>query len=258
MDHNHKMNSLLYDGRHYDRIYGQFYPEVGTQDIDFLVDLASRCGNSVLELCCGTGRVALPLAAQGFQVTGIDLSDSMLEAAKQRSKAVEWIKADVTNFKLDRVFSLIIFPTNSLCHLTNLAAIESCFACVKAHLAPNGRFLIDLSNFSNKVMLESLFCQERQPLSTYEDPDGRGTIVVTYRNHFDLAQQINHNTFFFQVPGQTQEVIEEVIFRCYFPQELATLLKYNGFAIESWFGDYHKAPFTAASPSQLLVCRSQT
>lgn len=257
MNDNRQSSSLLYDGRHYDRIYEQFHPEVGTQDIDFLVDLASSCGDTVLELCCGTGRVAIPIAEKGFQVTGIDLSDSMLATARQRSNAVEWIKADVTNFKLNRLFSLIIFPTNSFCHLTDLAALEACFACVKAHLAPNGRFLIDLFNFSNKAILDNWLCQDRQLLSNYEDPDGKGTIVVTYRNNFDLAQQMNRSIFFFKLPGQEEEVTEEVTFRCYLPQELEVLLKYNGFQIEHWFGDYQKGPFSSASPSQLLVCRAQ-
>ena len=250
--------SLLYDGRHYDRIYEQFYPEVGTQDIDFLIDLANHCGSSILELCCGTGRVAIPLAEKGFQVTGIDLSLSMLEEAKRRSTAVNWVQADVTNFNLNQVFDLIIFPTNSFCHLTDLAAIEACFTCVKKHLAPNGRFLIDLFNFFNPEMLSALVSRERQHLSAYEDPDGRGTIVVTYTNDFDLAKQVNRNTFFFKLPEQAEEVTETVMFRYFFPQELAILLKYNGFKIESWFGDYHKAPFTLNSFSQLLVCSLET
>lgn len=250
--------SIHYNGRHYDRIYEQLWLHSGTQNIEFLANLAAQTGDSILELCCGTGRVAIPLAERGFQVTGVDIAPSMLEEGRQRSQQVEWIEADIQTLDLHRQFSLIIFPTNSIWHLTSLEAVEQCFACVRRHLQPNGRFLVEATNLANQDILMQLFSTKRSLYSTYEDPDGQGTIVVTYSNDFDFAQQINRAKLFFQLPGKEEEVIEDVTFRHYFPQEIEMLLKYNGFKIEQCFGDYDQSPFTSASPNQLLVCRLTT
>ncbi|HEY9692728.1 MAG TPA: class I SAM-dependent methyltransferase [Oculatellaceae cyanobacterium] len=245
--------SIHYDGKHYDKIYEQFF-EIGTEDSDFLIDIANQSGDSVLELCCGTGILSIPIAEKGFQVTGIDISESMLEEARRKSSQVEWVKGDVTNFQIDKKFSLIFFPTNSITHLIDLDSLESCFNCVKKHLKSDGKFVIDVLNFFNKDIINRLFSTQKNLYSIYEDPNGQGTIVITSQNDFALTDQINRMKLFFRFPGQKQEIVEDVIFRYYFPQELAALLKYNGFKIENQFGDYHKSPFTSESPNFILVC----
>ncbi|BAZ50648.1 hypothetical protein NIES4103_32650 [Nostoc sp. NIES-4103] len=246
-----------YDGRHYDLIYENSYlipPELKEQEILFWIDLATQFGDPILELCCGTGRIAIRLAEKGFQVTGLDNAQSMLAEARKKSSQVEWIEADVRDFKIDQQFSLIIFPINSIWHLSNIEAIESCLACVKKHLKPGGKFVIDVFNPCSQQTINMLCDQRKNLYSAYPHPDGKGTVLVTYSNEFDLTQQIYKQKLFYQLLGQEKEIVEEMIYRLYFPQELEALLKYNGFAIESKFGWYDQTPFASGAIQQLIVC----
>jgi ubiquinone/menaquinone biosynthesis C-methylase UbiE len=253
-----KSESIVYDGRHYDLMYqhSYSYATLYSSGHDFWLDMAKRHGEPILELCCGTGRIGIPLAEAGFQVTGIDISASMLEEGRKRSNQVEWIQADVQSFKIHQQFSLIIFPLNSLGHLLNLDAVENCLSCVRKHLKPEGRFVIDLENYCNQDNL-SYFLQPktRNLFSIYPDPDGNGTIVVTEEGEFNWAEQVLKINFFFRVAGQEEETLEKMTLRSYFPQELKALLKLNGFEVEDHFGDYDRTPFTSQSPLNLLVCR---
>ncbi len=252
------VNTVIhYDGRHYDLIYDNVYvmpAEIKNQEIPFWNNLAMQCGDPILELCCGTGRIAINLAENGYKVTGIDNSQSMLTQAREKSSQVEWIKADVRDFNIEQKFSLIIFPINCIWHLSSLDAIESCFASIKKHLKPDGKFVIDVLNPCSKEMIDLLYESRSNLYSIYPDPDGKGTVVVTYANDFDFTQQIYKQKLFFKFLGQEKEIVEEMTYRLYFPQELDALLKYNGFTIESKFGSYDRTPFVSGSPQQLIVC----
>jgi SAM-dependent methyltransferase len=171
------MESIHYDGRHYDLMHDNFYllPNFAKLDLSFWIDLANQYGDPVLELCCGTGRIALPLAEKGWQVTGIDLSESMLEEARKKSSRVEWIKSDIRNFEIGKKFSLIIFSINSICHLLNIEDVESCFQCVKKHLNTEGIFVIDMFNYYTKEGLVDLWSNSRSlciPRSRWERDSG--------------------------------------------------------------------------------------
>ena len=69
----------------------------------------------------------------------------------------------------------------------------------------------------------------------------------------DTASQINRIKLFFKLPTQTEEVIEELNLRMYFPQELDSLLVYNGFIIEDKFGDYEESPFVSSEKLRLVA-----
>lgn len=242
---------LYFDGRHYDQRFQDL-----TQDIPFWIRQAKKYGDTVLELACGTGRIAMPLAREGFLVTGIDISDSMLAEARRKSSregtVVEWIQADIRNFELRKKFSLVIFPFTTICHLLDLEDLEACFSCTRRHLRPSGRFIIDVFNPRLDILLRNP--EGRYSHSKYPDPDSRGTITVTENNVYDTSSQINRIKLFYKFPERTEEVVEELNMRIYFPQELDALLKYNGFRIEAKFGNYDERPFTSEAPKQLIVC----
>jgi SAM-dependent methyltransferase len=213
---------LYFDGRHYDQRYRDL-----TQDIPFWLKQARRYGDPILELACGTGRVTLPLARGGFQVTGIDISDSMLAQARRKASqeglSVEWVKADIRDFELGERFSLVIFPANTLCHLLESEDLEACLSCVRKHLNGEGRFILDVFNPRLDILLRDP--SKRYPHAEYPDPEGKGTVVVTENNVYDRASQINHIKLFYKLPGQEEELVEDLLMRIYFPQELDALLR---------------------------------
>ena len=241
---------LYLNGKRYDLQYASDY------DTPFWIRQAKVYGDPVLELCCGTGRVAIPLAREGFQVAGIDISDPMLSEARRKSAregvSVEWIKADVRGFDLGRTFGLVIFPANSLLHLLNLEDLEACLASVRRHLRPDGRFAIDV--FVPDLDILRRDPEERFPFSEYAGLEGGADIIVNHSNVYDPATQINRITLFRALPKDAEEVIGEINLRIYYPQELDALLKYNGFVIDDKFGNYDGTPFSGSAPRQLIVC----
>lgn len=248
-----KDEGLLYNGQHYDLTYSDI-----VEDIPFYINQVKKYGEPVLELACGTGRITIPLAEQGVQIAGLDISDSMLAQAKKKATGkglnIEWIKADCRDFTLNQKFNLIFIPLNSIALLHDPKSIESCFSCVKRHLTDQGRFIIDIFNPRIDILIRDP--SKRYPVTEYPDPDGRGKVVITVNNVYDKDTQINRIKWYYRIGDRTEETIEELNMRIYFPQELDLLLHYNGFAIEAKYGNYNEAPFDSSSPKQLVVCHN--
>ncbi len=243
---------LLYNGRHYDLMYQDLL-----DDIPFYLNQVKKYGEPVLELACGTGRITIPLAEQGIQITGLDIKDSMLDQAKRKSMEkglnIEWIKSDCRDFSLKDKFNLIFISLNSIALLHEPKSIEACFSCVKQHLSDNSRFIIDIFNPIIDILIRDP--SKRYPVTEYPDPDGRGKVVITVNNVYDKDTQINRITWYYRIGDRKEEIIEELIIRIYFPQELDLLLYNNGFTIEAKYGNYDETPFVSSSPKQIVVCR---
>jgi SAM-dependent methyltransferase len=241
---------LYYDGRHYDARLRDF-----DRDLPFWESCARSYGDPVLELACGTGRIALALAKAGFAVTGLEISAGMLDQARSKARAlpkdVRWIPGDCRSFDLDRSFPLVIFGCNSMSHLLRRKDLEACFESVKRHLAVGGRFVVDVHNPSLEILTEE--SGKEYSHSQYEDPDGGGTIVVRQTHSYDRASQISTTGLHYTMPDDA-EAADELRLRMFFPQELDALLKYNGFKIEHKFGDFDRSPFKPESPKQIAVC----
>jgi ubiquinone/menaquinone biosynthesis C-methylase UbiE len=243
---------LLYDGRHYDLVN-----EDVVEDIPFFLRQAKKYGEPVLELACGTGRITIPLAEQGIHITGLDINDSMLAQARRKSTEkgldIEWLKSDCRDFDLNRKFNLIFIPFNTIAHLLDSKSIESCFACARRHLADQGRFIVDIFNPRLEILIRDP--SKRYPVYEYDDPDGRGNVVVTENNVYERDTQINRLRWYYRFADQTEEIVQKVDMRIYYPQELGMLLHYNGYSVEHKFGNYDEAPFNSSSPKQIAVCR---
>ncbi len=224
-------------------------------DLHFYLKQIKNYGEPVLELACGTGRLTIPIAEQGFNITGLDISGKMLNRARikanKKGLKLDLVKADCRNFNLRKKFNYIFIPFNSIAHLHDLESIESCFSSVKKHLSPDGRFVVDM--FNPILSILSRDPSKCYPVVEYPDPDGKGTVVITENNIYDAVNQINRIKWYYKINNK-EEYIEELNMRIFYPQELNALLHYNGFIIESRFGNYNMEPFVTTSKKQLLVC----
>jgi SAM-dependent methyltransferase len=243
---------IFSDGRHYDLQTQRF-----VEDIPFYLRQIRKYGEPVLELACGTGRITIPIAEQGIRITGLDVSEPMLSQAKRKAAekrvSIKWVQSDCRDFKLDERFNLIFFPFNSIVHLHDLESIEACFSCVRKHLASEGRFIIDV--FVPGFQYLARDPTKRYPVAEYTDPDGRGRVVMTESNVYDCAKQINRIKWYYHIGQDAKEIVKENNMRMFYPQELDALLHYNGFMIESKFGNYDESSFTSDSPKQLIISR---
>src|SRR2546425_1536990 len=120
--------------------------EVGP-DVEWFSGLARRTGGPILELGCGTGRVAVPIAQDGHHVVGLDRSGAMLERAERRARRanveVRWVEGDMRAFSFNEAFALVFVALNSFLML-HPNDRWSCLARVREHLAPRGRVAIDV------------------------------------------------------------------------------------------------------------------
>jgi SAM-dependent methyltransferase len=225
-------------------LYDELY--AGDHSRASYVAVASR-GRSVLELACGTGRLTLPLAEAGLDVTALDLSPAMLATARKKpgADAITWVHADMTSFALGRTFDTIMLAHNSLLHLHSTSAIIACFECVRAHLAPNGRFVFDV--FNPRIALLAQAPGTRTRFATLAD--GR---VAELSTDYDAAAQVNRSTIF------VGELEIPLHLRCIFPQELPLLVERAGLVLESRHGNFAGAPFEARSHHQVCTCARST
>ena len=248
-----KIDVLEYlDARHYDakiksrNLFG---------DIPFYLNKVKEYGEPVLELACGTGRVTIPIAEKGISTTGLDLLNTMLKEAKRKSKEtdvkVEWIEGDMTDFNLGKKFNLILMPGCAFHGLLDLESVEKCLTCVKNHLEPNAGFIFDAFNPNLNILVRNP--SETYPNAKYQDPDGRGLVIVTESTKYDKASQIMDTTLSYSIAEKT--ISSELKLRIFFPKELDSILKYNGFKINAKYGYFDQSPFTSDSRIQIFICQ---
>ena len=218
---------------------------------------ARTTGGPLLDLACGTGRMALRMAALGYQVTGVDITPEMIALARQKAiqqaASIDWVVADARAFHLQKQFSLVYMLENAFQFFLTREDQEAMLARVREHLLPEGCFLFETRNPSPRNLLEV-----RHPGGdTYATVDG-GQLVATEEQHYDPMTQIQHYTrhlTFLQPDGKTSEKRLRVALRYVFPQEMEALLFYNGFQIRACYGNWQQESLTAASRSMIYVCQ---
>jgi SAM-dependent methyltransferase len=250
----------------------------------FYSALAQETGGPVLEIACGTGRVSIPIARLGFQVTGLDIAPGMLERARSKSSGLptRWVEGDARTFELGEQFRLVFLTGNAFQAFLTLTDQEALLQRVHAHLHDEGLFAFETRNprWANLVRSDQ---QETQPGSkgahlhddgvfafletrdeeeygqTYTDTSGR-EVRVSRTQVYDHVAQVLHWTSYrrWHEDGQEQTKITRIAVRFTFPQELEALLHYNGFTIVRQYGDWNLEPLTAASRSIIVVCRKHS
>jgi SAM-dependent methyltransferase len=246
-----RIRDLYEDGRHYDALFP------GANDLLFYQRRVAAYGGPVLELACGTGRLTVPLAGTGAEITGIDRSPAMLEVARDRAARhrarVSLQSGDMRHYALGKKFKLIFIADNAFLHLLEREDIESCLRCTRDHLAPDGRFVIDI--FTPSIPGLARNWNDPYTIGEYDDPDGNGRIIVTETRRYDAAAQVSYSTWCYRNAATEESWEIPFNLRVFYPQEIDALLRYNGFAIEHKYGDFDDSPYGSASPKQLIVSR---
>ena len=210
-----------------------------------------------MEIACGTGRIAIPLAEAGIDVTGLDVSEGMLARARQKGEeagvTVRWIRADCRDFSLDRKFCRIVMPFNSLQHLYDRESLEHCFGRIRSRLEEGGTFVFDV--FNPDLLILTRDPGKRFPVNRFVHPETGEEVVIEERNRYDEATQLNHIAWYYSIGEKKDSVVEEFSQRCFYPQELDELLYANGFHVLEKFGTFQGKPFGGGDPKQILVCR---
>lgn len=240
----------LYDDAFlYDLVHGLFAED---EIFRFFHQAAEQYGTPALELACGSGNIMIPLAEAGVEIAGIDISDTMLRACRQKAAGrgieIKIGKGDMRSFDLGRQFPLIFIAGNSFQHLDSIGEITDCFTAVKRHLAPSGRFIVEVFNPYIPLLVREM--GKRYVVGEFEDH------VLTEDVAYDPATQISRiNWHFWHRPTDSERTLSFTM-RQFFPQELDSLFVLHGFEIEHKFGDFDRSEFDGGSAAQIVIARA--
>jgi SAM-dependent methyltransferase len=226
----------------YDQGTADFGPGAVAATVDVLAELAGA--GQALELGIGTGRIALPLAARGVRVHGIDLSRAMVARlrAKPGGDAIGVTIGDFATTRVDGTFSLAYLVFNTIMNLTTQEAQVACFRNVAAHLEPGGRFVIEV----------------RVPPLRWLPP-GQNVLPwllspqrwVSYS--YDVATQAMHGHYVDFVDGHGE--YSTIPFRYVWPSELDLMAQLAGLELRERWDGWTREPFTSESRQHVSVWR---
>jgi len=261
------MSSALYDS-----FIADYYDESPVvqgrlQDVAFYREAAREFGDPVLELGCGTGRITVALAETGKRVTGLDLSERMLERAVQKRaglpvearERVHLVQADMARFELGEKFRLVIIPFRPFQHLLEVQQQMDCLECGRKHLAPGGRLILDVFQTDAERIHDPVHMRETL-VTEYRTRDGRQVRISERIAAFHRAEQINDVEMIYSVvhPGGRQEsLVFAWPLRYFFRYEVQHLLARCGFRITAEYGNFDRTPIRDESPEMIFVAESR-
>ena len=244
-------------------LYDYVVPYRERQDVAFFGEAARESGGPVLEVGCGTGRVLIPTARAGIEITGLDLSPHMLGVCQARLEAepeqvrarVRLVAGDMRRFELSQSFQLITLPFRPFQHLTTVEDQLACLGCLRRHLAQDGRVILDVFNPSLKALAKTNFGEEVSEEPEFSMPDGRKVIRRHRIVSRDEANQVNYVELIYYVThpdGRQERLVQAFPMRYLFRFEAEHLLVRAGFEVEQLYADYDKSPFGSKQPGELI------
>jgi SAM-dependent methyltransferase len=245
-------------------LYDHVIPYRDRPDVAFYVSAAQGSGGPVLEIGCGTGRVLVPTARAGVEVTGLDASPHMLrvcgnrlrqESAEVRAR-VRLVRADMRDFTLPCAYSLITLPFRPFQHMITVDDQLSCLSSIRKHLVDGGRVVLDLFNPSLDALANRKEGEEYADEPEFTTPDGRR---VTRRHRIvahDRFNQVNRVELLYYVThpdGREERLVHAFAMRYLFRFEAEHLLARGGFEVEHVYADYDGSAYGSRYPGDLII-----
>ena len=220
-----------------------FEPDVLDPAVDFLAALAGD--GPALELAIGTGRVAIPLADRGVSVSGIELSQPMVDQLHLKRSDLPVVVGDMASVRAPGEFALVYVVCNSIGNLRTQAEQVACFRNAAAHLLPGGRFVVELWVPGIRRLPPG---QAAVPFHVGRHHVGFDTLDMTtqqgtshhYRRHDDGTVTYGESNF-----------------RYIWPAECDLMAQLAGLDLEQRVADWHGNPFTHDSESHISVWRKR-
>jgi SAM-dependent methyltransferase len=234
-------------------------------DLDLYLALADRVDGPILELAAGSGRVAVPLAAAGHEVTAVDLDPAMIERGRVRAAEAglpvdrpAWVEADLVELRLEDAgrYSFAFIALNSLLLLETRDAQRAAIATLAAHLAPGGIAAVDvwlpdaddLARFDGRVVLE------------WPRTDRASGLVVTKAGsaiHDAATGTVTLTTVFEEGAQGTppRRWVRRDLLRLVSADELRAFAEEAGLVVEVIAGGYDLAPLGPGSERAVLIGR---
>ena len=249
-------NEGIYSGfaRGYDLVMKDVdYPRWAQYVLD-LVDRYRIHGRKILNLACGTGSTEAVWSSAGYQVTGIDQSESMIAEALRKNASkprLRFLVGDMRVLNLGQEFDFVFCLYDSLNYLTHPRDVRDCFQCAANHLRPGGAFIFDvatesniLQNFTNTTYAEN-----------FED------FAYIWENEYSIHTKVCRSDFYFFYRGAGASTFtrsHEIHYqRIYTNRELLKWLKESGFEFLGSFDGFTLDPPLPSSERVHYVARKK-
>lgn len=249
----YKVGDLIYDAMIYEGL------NTFLTDLEFYKKWMPKDKNApILELCCGSGRLTIPLAKEGAHIWGVDNSKSMLEQAKSKAQHenldIPFIESDIRTLDLSRQFDLVFIPFNSIHHLYTNDDLFLTLQVVQKHLKDDGLFILDCYNPNIQYITEAEKAKVR--IASYQTADERNVVIEQYMK-YESSSQVNRIQWYYFI-NDSFHSIQNLDMRMYFPQELDAYLLWHNFEILHKFGSFDETHFNSESEKQIIVCKKRS
>lgn len=232
-----------------------------TYDLPFYSELAAIYNDPILDVGCGTGRVTLHLAQEGYQCVGVDTSELMVNRGKRKietlgevGKNVTLLVEDITEHQSQNPYNLILLPYHLFTHFrdqeTQLAVIRKLVEL----LDDDGVIVFDLPNAG-----EAYNTQDDDAIRldrTFIEPETGHLVMQQSVSHLDRATQELFITWIYDEimeDNVVKRTIAPLILRHFFLNEIGLLLKLNALQILEIYGDYDHSPYEDGSPRMIVI-----
>jgi len=232
-------------------------PQGPAAAIDWFRAIARRTGGPVLELGCGTGRVAIPLAQDGHEVVGLDRSPAMLARAERHARregvSLRLVEGDMRSFSFSEAFPLIAIPANTFLMLAP-SDRWACLARVREHLAPTGLLAVDCFQPDPELIVghDGTVREEW----TRHDPE-TGRDVTKFSSSRANVDQVDLRWWFEELDedGHLTRWQRATTLHYMYRREAELMFSAAGFELDALHGDYDGSPAGSTSPKLLVVAR---
>ncbi|MCQ9210070.1 class I SAM-dependent DNA methyltransferase [Granulicatella seriolae] len=242
----------------YDQVMDQ---EVYQSWIDFtrtsIEQYAKRPVENIMELACGSGKVAIDLSEQGFTLVGVDLSENMLaiaqEKANRHGQEIAWVQADMRDLRDFDPVDLVTLYSDSLCYLTDFQDVKSVFASVVSILEEGGLFLFDVHSI---YQMTQVFPGYQY---SYTDED---LAFIWQSYEYDYPNSVEHVITMFLADQEDEsesplyERFEEVhVERSFTIEEYKSALLEAGFTAVKVMADFGKSQLDDHTTRWFFICQ---
>ncbi len=213
-------------------------------------------------MACGTGRLTIPLAKNGYKLMGVDIHKGMLVEAEKKSTnldlKIDWVEQDCTKLNLPIKSSLIYSVGNSFQHFLTNEAQDDFLSSVNKHLENDGVFIF----YTRFPRVEELLQPSTEEYwRSYTDTETLNRVDVYTLCDYDSLNQVQHYTTIRKYKAHDDEVVEEkrtnISLRYVFPKEMERTLFLHGFKIINVYKDWNESPVTNDSNEMIYVCKKR-
>jgi SAM-dependent methyltransferase len=234
-------------------------------DLAMYSRLAEQYTGDILDIGCGTGRVLIHLAQEGYTVHGIDNDREMLDRLDHKlemmphlQENITYYDGDVLTYEMDRQYSLILLTYNALMHFQDQDTQIQLLQQLRKWLADDGLLVIDLPNAGDVFAsqdTESILLER-----TFLEPESGHMVMLQSVSYLDRVTQVLHVDWIYDEidgDGTVRRLIAPHQLRYYFEPEIRLLLQVTGFAVDDIHGSTEEDPFEEGAERMIVFAMAR-